>query len=201
MSNVAAVARELGFAAAQALYLFAPLLVSAAIMALVIHFDVWPWLFRPIDGGWRIGDKRLFGDHKTWRGVVVVVGGSIATVAIQKTVSIGSLARLSAVDYDAVDAVSFGGAMGVGAALGELPNSFVKRRLSIPPGKSAHGKVQRAVFYIWDQVDLLMGAWPLIAPVVKPTPLLVAASFAVALIVHPLVAAAGYLLGVRPSPR
>jgi hypothetical protein len=120
MSNAAAVARELGFAAAQALYLFSPLLVSAAIAAVVMHFDVWPWLYRPIDGGCLVGGKRLFGDHKTWRGVVVVVAGSIATVVIQKTVDVRSVAHISVVDYDSIDAVSFGAAMGVGAALGEL---------------------------------------------------------------------------------
>lgn len=201
MANVCAVARELGFAAAQALYLFAPLLVSAAIAGAVIHFDMFAWLYRAIDGGCLIAGKRLFGDHKTWRGVVVVIAGSIATVAIQKMTDIGTRTHLSVVDYRAVDPVLFGGAMGVGAALGELPNSFVKRRLSIPPGATTNASFQRAMFYVWDQVDLLTGAWPLIAPWVHPSVQLVGVSFAVTLILHPLVALAGYLLGVRPSAR
>jgi hypothetical protein len=61
----------LGLTSAKAPYLFAPLLVSAALVALVIYFDVWPRLYRPIDAGRCFRGKRLFGDHKTWRGVVV----------------------------------------------------------------------------------------------------------------------------------
>jgi hypothetical protein len=99
MSNLRAIALTIGLTTARALDLFAPLLVSAALAALVIHFDIWPELYRPIDAGCCILGRRLFGDHKTWRGVVVVVAGSVATVAVQKAIAIESLTRLCVVDY------------------------------------------------------------------------------------------------------
>ncbi len=84
--------------------------------------------------------------------------------------------------------------------LGELPNSFVKRRLGIARGKTARGP-PALLFYVWDQVDFLTTAWPAIASWVKPSWTLVAASFVVTLFLHPLVALAGYLVGARGSAR
>src|SRR5581483_10209 len=83
------------------------------------------------------------------------------------------------IDYRDIDALIVGSLMGLGAMLGELPNSFVKRQLGIAPGAHARGP-RRVVFYLWDQVDLLCGAWPLIACWAKPTLALVLASIALA---------------------
>ena len=49
-------------------------------------------------------------------------------------------------------------AVGTLAALAELPNSFLKRRLNIPAGQSGPGAM-RALFYFVDQVDILAGVW------------------------------------------
>ncbi len=187
-------------AAGQALYLFLPLLVSAAAMGIAMRLDLLRGLARPIDGGRRWRGKRVLGDGKTWRGVVVAVIGCVLTAAAQRNV-IGPRAGAFAVfDYATVDPIGFGVAMGAGAMLGELPNSFVKRRLGIARGGTARGPL-RVLFYVWDQIDLLTVAWPAISPWVRPTPRLVAASVAVALVVHPIVALVGYLVGARTSAR
>ena len=94
----------------------------------------------------------------------------------------------------------FGVLMAVGAMAGELPNSFVKRQLGIAPGKTTSGPLS-ALFYVWDQVDLLIGAWPLIAWWVRPSASFVAASFVVALVIHPTVSLIGYGLGARKTAR
>ena len=82
----------------------------------------------------------------------------------------------------------------------ELPNSFVKRQLDVAPGATAKG-ARRVVFYLWDQLDLLTGAWPLLAFWVRPTAPLVFGSVALALALHPIVALIGFLLGARKSAR
>lgn len=185
--------------APQALYLFAPLLVSAALSALVLRFDLFRVLKRPIDGGRSWRGTRLFGDNKTWRGVFVAVVGSIATVFVQSW--IGASAGAAAVlRYDRLSPVVLGLAMGGGAMLGELPNSFVKRRLGVAPGAAAGG-AWRAVFYVWDQVDLLTTTWPLLLFWLRPRPALVLASFIVALGLHPLVTLIGFALGARRTAR
>jgi CDP-archaeol synthase len=185
---------------AQVLYLFAPLLVSATLSGAVMRFDWFPALRRPIDHGATWSGRRIFGDGKTWRGVVVAVAGSIATVSVQSTLGGSCPPWLQVVDYRSINPISFGGSMGFGAMLGELPNSFVKRRLDIPRGQTARGWLA-ILFYVWDQVDLLIGTWPLLRIWFTPSAALIASSFVVALTVHPLVALIGYLIGARPSPR
>jgi hypothetical protein len=80
------------------------------------------------------------------------------------------------------------------------PILFLKRRLGIERGQTARGGLG-AVFYLSDQLDLLLGAWPMISPWVRPSFSLVAASIVVTLAVHPMVALLGYLVGARTSPR
>jgi hypothetical protein len=90
--------------------------------------------------------------------------------------------------------------MGFGAMLGELPNSFVKRRLGIPSSTSPTGPSGIA-FYVWDQVDLLTLSWPMIAHWVRPTAPLVITSFAITLVLHPLSSLIGFALGARSTAR
>jgi hypothetical protein len=191
---------DLLFAMAQALWLFAPLLFAAAVAAVVIRADLLRWARRPIDGGLEFGGKRLFGDHKTWRGVLVAVLCCAAFAAAQEHLVGDAAGALGTVDWANVPSVPFGAAMGLGAMLGELPNSFVKRRVGIAPGRTTTG-AWAIVFYLWDQVDLLCGAWILIGWWVRPPVLLVAASFVLALLAHPVVSWIGWLLGARRSAR
>lgn len=190
----------LALAAVQALYLFCPLLVASALSGVVLRFDLLPRLKRPIDGGLTLRGHRVFGGGKTWRGVLVAIVGCTATVAIQKYALPERLERLAIVDYDAVNEFAFGTAMGAGAMLGELPNSFLKRQLGVAPGATARGPAA-VMFYVWDQVDLLTTAWPALSFWVHPRPLVVLMSFVVALALHPLVSVVGYLIGARRSAR
>lgn len=184
----------------QALYLFAPLLVSAALAGMALRFDWLPDLNRPIDGRMTLGGRRLFGDGKTWRGIVLAVGGSCLAVAVQRALQ-GEVARaLQIVDYTTVSPIGLGTSLGLGAILGELPNSFVKRRLGIPRGETAHGALG-VVFYVWDQVDTLIGAWPLLCIWLTPSVPLVIMSFVLTLGLHPLIAWLGYLVGARRTAR
>jgi len=184
---------------AQAAYLFAPLLVASLLSAVVLRFELWRPLRRPIDGGRTFRGRRVFGDSKTWRGVVVAVVGCLAAVAVQAGIG-DRIGALAIVDYREVPAVPFAIALGAGAMLGELPNSFTKRQLGIAPSKTTTGPLA-IVFYVWDQVDLLFGAWPLIAIWVPVTLDVVLASFVLALVIHPTVSLIGFLVGARTSAR
>jgi CDP-archaeol synthase len=184
---------------AQAAYLFSPFLIATAVSAMVLRFDLWRPLRRPIDGGRSWRGVRLFGANKTWRGVVVAVVGCTLGVMVQR--AIGERAgRVALVDYRGPSIMLLGIAMGIGASIGELPNSFVKRRCGIAPGATASGR-RRALFYVWDQVDLMIGAWLLVAIWVAPTPCLVGASLALVLAIHPIISAIGYLIGARRTAR
>lgn len=192
--------RQVAFAAMQALYLFAPLLVASAISGIVLRFDLLSALKRPIDAKWMFRGRRLLGDSKTWRGVAVAVVGCVVTVAVQKYLLVGVLDGIALVDYRHTNELVFGFAMGAGAMLGELPNSFVKRRLGLAPGAAPRG-VLAIVFYVWDQIDVLTTAWPALCLWVHPTPLVVAMSCVLGLGLHPAVSVVGYLIGARRTAR
>ena len=192
--------RAATIATAQALYLFSPLLVSAAISGVVLRYEWLAFLRRPIDLGATFRGRRVFGDSKTWRGIVVALLGCIASVCLQRALADAIPAALQIVSYASVSPVWLGAAMALGAMGGELPNSFVKRQVGIPPGKSTQGW-PAAAFYVWDQVDLLLGARPLLCIWIRPHLAVIVASFVLAMVVHPLVALIGFLIGARSSAR
>lgn len=186
--------------AAEFLYLYAPLLLSAAISGVVMRQNWLAFSRRPIDAGRTLGGKRIFGDSKTWRGVLVAVLGCILGVAIQKHV-VGEHARsIARLDYQQLDVLAFGVVMGVTAMLGELPNSFVKRRLSIAPGHTTQGYLS-VLFYVWDQVDLLMFSLPALSCWADVDLELVVTGFVVTLALHPATSLVGYLIGARRTAR
>ncbi len=101
---------------------------------------------RSIDGGkvWSDG-RRIFGDGKTWRGLL---GGILSGVAIggvellvQNYVGFSILTGLSVI------------LLAVGALLGDLVKSFFKRRLNKKRGEE---------WLIADQYDLVIGAFVLL---------------------------------------
>lgn len=182
----------------QTTLLFAPLLFAGAVAAVVLRFDLLACARRPIDCGATLRGVRLFGDNKTWRGLLVAVLAAALGAELQARLPAGLAAR-SLIEPGA-PAFVVGALMGLGAILGELPNSFLKRRLGIAPGRTTKGPLA-AVFYVLDQVDLLLGAWPLIAPFVRATLGHVVASFVVALAIHPTMSVIGWALGVRRTAR
>lgn len=191
--------RSIANLVASVLYLFAPLIVASLLAGIVMHFDLLPSLRRPIDAGGTLYGRRLLGEHKTWRGVVIAVIGCIGGVALQKYALSNHIGAIALVEYRGVNVALFGAAMGAGAMLGEFPNSFVKRQLGIDPGKTGRG-LARGLFYLWDQVDML-SSWAFVSCWVHPTFRLVATSFALALAIHPLVSLIGYAVGARKSAR
>ncbi len=56
--------------------------------------------------------------------------------------------------------------LGAACWLGELPNSFLKRRLGIPPGKQRSSPAGLAISIV-DQADWVLVAWLLLRPVYK----------------------------------
>ena len=82
--------------------------------------------------------------------------------------------------------------------LSELPNSWAKRQLNIPPGGLGKGG-SAALFYALDHLDYLPGTWIVFAGLVPVTVSRVLVSIAVVFVAHHLASAAGYWLGMRRS--
>ena len=183
-------------------YLFLPLLVGLALHGFCIKYDILPCLRRPIDRGRKFRGKRIFGDNKTYRGVVAVSFGTAIGFGLQSLLlhRIASIRSIELFDYAFFKSVGLGVAVGVAAMLSELPNSFIKRRLDIAPGTAAKGW-KAVIFYAYDQIDFAIGAWLALAVAVPVTIGRVSLSLALLLVAHQLMSSVGYALGMRKTAR
>lgn len=116
----------------------------------------------PMDGNRNLSDgKRIFGDNKTWKGfwgyivlnIFFAVGWGFCC----------SLFGIEEYNYfytshsnTPVFNLLIGWLLGLGYALFELPNSFLKRRLDIVPGKGTKG-IKKYFFIFLDQADSVFG--------------------------------------------
>ncbi|MGH9895777.1 MAG: CDP-archaeol synthase, partial [bacterium] len=116
----------------ESLWIFLPLLGLFAAHAPVLRFDLLPQLRRPIDAGLTFRRRRIFGENKTWRGAFAMSGGVVAATIVLSFVPLW-WNHLPA-EVRASGPLVLGILLGLGSALAELPNSFLKRQLDIVPG-------------------------------------------------------------------
>jgi hypothetical protein len=178
--------------------LFSPLFLGLVLHGFCIRFGWLRALAVPIDAGVRLRGRPLFGANKTWRGVVAVGLGAAAGYVLQGADPALQPAPLRA--CTAVGLAGFGLAIGAAAMLSELPNSLIKRQLEIAPGRPARGPAG-PLFYVLDQVDLLAGAWLVAGPLVRPALARVLWSVLFVVVLHQVVSALGFLLGMRAAAR
>lgn len=178
--------------------LFAPFVAGLLAHGLSLRFG-WPRsLGAPIDRGRTLRGRPLFGASKTWRGVVAVALGTAAGYAILSLT--GLLPGGVAPSFGTGQFALIGALVGGAGMLAELPNSFVKRQLGIAPGGTVGGAAG-ALFWLLDQVDILLGAWLVLAPIVGITWARVGWSVLVVAIVHQVATAVGAAPGMRASAR
>ena len=127
---------------------------------------------RPIDGGRMWRGKRIFGDNKTWRGLVVMIPAVASAFGLLRSFAgaeqgtgdaasgsiTGSGTWLAPWSFGIGGYVALGAWAGVGYMLGELPNSFVKRRLGVEAGRPPTSGLGRTIAFIVDQTDSVIGA-------------------------------------------
>ena len=140
----------------EAVYLIAPLLVAGAVHAPVIKRNLLAVLARPLDFGWTFRDQPILGAHKTWRGLLLMSAVAALVAFVQAQLyELPTFQRLSLLDYSETSWLVLGLALGLSYSLSELPNSFVKRRLGIPPGEASTRRT--VVQYVVDQADSAIG--------------------------------------------
>ncbi|MBD3304465.1 CDP-archaeol synthase [Candidatus Woesearchaeota archaeon] len=165
----------------QVFWFFLP--AGIANMAPVL-FKWVPFLDYPVDFNVKLRNKPLFGRNKTFRGFAASIILAIIIVYIQKTLY-ARTEYLAFVDYSAVNVLLLGFLMGFGALLGDLVESFFKRRLSIAPGKN---------WVPFDQIDWILGAVACVYFYVDISWSLVLAAFVIFGLLHPVINLVGYFL-------
>lgn len=108
-----------------------------------------------------IDGKRIFGNNKTWKGFFgYLIFNIICSIILGIICNVFNLN-----DYNffyintpntIVINIILGLLLGLGYALFELPNSFLKRRLDIEPGKTTTG-FKKIFFIFLDQADSVIG--------------------------------------------
>ncbi len=140
----------------QCFYLILPAYFAnmAPVMIKKINF-----LRIPIDFNKTVNNKPIFGKNKTFRGLVFGVLFAIIIAYLQFLLYSNNIfVDAAIVDYSNWLLIGF--LLGLGAVIGDLVESFVKRRLNYEPGKP---------FVPFDQLDFVIGALIFVYPVVKLT--------------------------------
>ena len=172
----------------QVLYFFLP--AYLANMSPVLVRRRFNALAVPIDGGRTFGGKRIFGDHKTWRGLLAgVVAGALAFELQRLAYEAGFARGLALIDYSA-HPLLLGLLMGFGAGAGDAVKSFFKRRIDIKPGAS---------WPVFDQLDFFLGAYGFVALVYTPPLWPTLACLPVVLLGDVGINALGYWLGLKDT--
>jgi CDP-archaeol synthase len=173
-----------------------PVLGAPLAHAPVLKWDLLRGLKVPVDGGRTFRGRRLFGDNKTLRGALFMTAGpTLAAVALHRW---DWYRRRLPRDVAEADPLVVGALLGLGVFAGELPNSFLKRQLDIPPGGQRRDAAG-VVVSLADQADFVVTSLALLRPVWRWRARDAAELLAVATAVHLPMNVVGYAIGARKS--
>lgn len=148
----------------------------------------------PIDMGKKLFDgKPIFGSHKTFRGFLAgLIAGvlvSVAQTTVLQSEFASDFAQLIPFQFNEL----IGSVIALGALIGDLVHSFVKRRM---------GKVEGAPLPLADQLDFVVGAilFSVLASGSFPPLPTVFLIFVITVPVHLLTNLIAYMLGVKKTP-
>ena len=148
------------------------------------------FLNKPVDFGKKWFDgKFIFGKNKTYRGFFFGTLVAIFVLYLQVLVY-PEMKNFSFFDYSQVNIFLLGFLFGFGALLGDLIESFLKRRVGVESGQS---------WMPWDQIDWVLGALILTYPILKLDWKIYLFSILIWGILHPVVNLIGYWLKIKKN--
>jgi hypothetical protein len=165
---------------------------GAANMAPIFAAKVFPNWKTPVDFGYSVNNIRLFGDHKTVRGLVAgtITGGITFLLLRHLMLNYAPVSMIPRAEFLGVTSC-FGFWIGFCALVGDLAKSFFKRQRKIPPGKS---------WVPFDQVDWGIGAVIGCLPFLPLSAGHIVPSLLIALILSVSVKVIGYLFRLNETP-
>ena len=176
--------------AIQSVLLIAPLVFAGSVHMMTVKTNILAPLNVPIS-------KQLFGENKTYRGLIVMP--ILTAVGMFVATCISKLLPLSLqLPIDLLQASLLGALLGFSYMLFELPNSFLKRRLGIPPGKSA--KKYTLVFRLIDRLDSTIGCLIVFYLFFNMSWEGLLVLFIMGILVHAVTTRLLYLLNIRKEP-
>ena len=136
-------------------------ILAGVVNSIFCKLNILNSLKKPLDFNKKIKGKRIFGDNKTWKGLLgyiffniifMVLVGIIYKATNIEHLNFFYINHKNTLTYN----ILVGALLGLFYALFELPNSFMKRRLDIKPGKTIKGP-KKYFFIFLDQADSVFG--------------------------------------------
>ena len=159
-----------------------------------------PWsraFMAPLDGGSTLRGRRIFGPHKTIRGLVGMVPAAAAAFGLLAWLlrDRPGIWPLSVAQY-----VALGGWAGLGFMAGELPNSFIKRQLGIAAGQAPERPAAVVAQFVADRLDSGIGMLAAISVAVHVPVLTWAYVLLVGPFIHWCFSLLMFRLGIKARP-
>ncbi len=176
------------------LWLILPLVLANMAPVLVRNIPLVKKYDYPLDFHKTFRGKRIFGSHKTIRGLLagVLFGALTAGLQIIAFKNIPALHNHPfAIDYNSIFAIWFGACLGFGGLAGDAIKSFFKRQIDIPPGKS---------WVPFDQLDLVVGGGLMSLLFFRLPVHYYLLGIGCALLLHPLFNFISWLLKLQKNP-
>ena len=175
------------------LWFFLPAALGNAAPILVAKIPLLKKYTFPLDCYATFRGKRVFGDHKTVRGLVSGIVMGILTVYLQIYLysTIPLIRRFVPMDYTSINPFLLGTLAAGGALVGDAVKSFFKRQVGIAPGQS---------WFPFDQIDYILGGIVFTACYRQLTLVQYILLFLLYFVLHPLATWLGYLMRLKESP-
>lgn len=176
-----------------AIWFFFPAGIANTTPIFVAKLPVLKKLNAPLDFGIKVGGVRLFGKNKSIRGLVsgIIVGMFLVWVQQQLWISNESIQELVRLNYAELNPIILGGLLGAGALVGDVVESFFKRRSGVAPGQA---------WFPFDQIDYILGGIIFTLPYIQLSLLEYGLLFIIWFILHPISTVVGYILKLKESP-
>jgi len=127
-----------------------PVIFAAIFHMFVVKMKWFEYLTYPLDHHKTFHKKRVFGQNKTYRGLIVMIVASIffSYIYFLLVNNFPKFQQYNLLNNSTYSFIFYGFIFGFGYIIGELPNSFYKRQLSVIEGKSS-----TIIMHFIDQID------------------------------------------------
>lgn len=177
-----------------ALWFFLPAAIANVMPIFASHWKFLHGFDYPMDFGRTFRGKRIFGAHKTLRGLIVGIIFATFVLWLQQlaVLHFSFIAHITdQVDYAKLPVILLGPLFALGALLGDAVESFFKRRVGIKPGDG---------WFPFDQIDYIVGGAVATMLFVQLSILQYIWLVFLWLVIHVISTIIGYKLGLKDKP-
>lgn len=177
-----------------ALWFFIPAGIANTTPILAVRLPGLRTLSAPLDDGKKFRGKRIFGDHKTWRGLLsgMIAGALIVGIQIILFHHYAWIRRVSSpISYRDLSVLALGLLLGFGALLGDAIESFLKRQWNIAEGHT---------WFPFDQLDYVIGGLLFSAVYIRLPAVDYAWTVVIWFVMHIVFSYLGYWLKLKERP-